>query len=81
MPDDKLELKEELQELCDRTGYEVKRIGLMQAMSGDLHANAVTNQNSIKITMKLLEHHADHPKEILAIVAHELGHWHHNHTL
>ena len=31
--------------------------------------------------MKLLEHHADYPDEILAIVAHELGHWHHNHTL
>ena len=28
-----------------------------------------------------MEHHANYPDEILAIVAHELGHWHHDHTL
>ena len=46
----------------------------MQARSGDLHANAVTDNNSIKLTVKLLEHHKGHHEEILAIVAHELGH-------
>ena len=46
----------------------------MQARSGDLHANAVANNSSIKLTEKLLENHKDHPEEILAIVAHEIGH-------
>ena len=74
-------MKEKLQELCEREGYEVKRIGLKQTMSGDLHANAVTNYKTIKISMTLLEHHADQPNETLAILAHELGHRHHDHTL
>ena len=47
----------------------------MQTRSGDLHANAITDNNSIKLTKKLLEKHKDHSDEILAIVAHELGHW------
>ena len=53
----------------------------MQARSGDLHANAVTDNRSIKLTEKLLEQHKNHPEEILAIVAHELGHWKLSHTM
>ena len=46
----------------------------MQPQSGDLHANARAGNNSIKLTKKLLENFKDYPKEILAIVAHEIGH-------
>ena len=52
----------------------------MKAKSGDMHANAMTNNNSVKLTEKLMENHKDHPDEILAIVAHELGHWKLKHT-
>ena len=71
---------QEIKNLCDKTGYRGEKIGLMVAKSGDLHANAKTNNNSIKLTEKLLQNHKDHPDEILAIVAHELGHWKLKHT-
>ena len=51
----------------------------MQARSGDLHSNAVTTQSSVRLSEELLEHHKDHNEEILAIVAHELGHWKKSH--
>ena len=79
IPKDNDEFIKDLEELCEKANYKVDKIGLMQAKSGDLHANAVTNQNSIKLTFKLLENHQEYPEEILAIVAHELGHSYHKH--
>ena len=52
---------------------------MTQARSGDLHSNALTTSNSVKLSEELLEHHKDHNEEILSIVAHELGHWKQGH--
>jgi len=46
-PDEKLELKSKLKTLCEKTGFNGEEIGLMQARSGDMNANAYTNNNSI----------------------------------
>ena len=51
----------------------------MESLSGDLHSNAVMSQSSVRLSEELLEHHKGHNEEILAIVAHELGHWKKNH--
>ena len=52
-----------------------KRITLTASKFGDLHSNASVNSRHIDISEELLEHHKGHPEEILAIVAHEMGHW------
>ena len=79
LPEEQKLLKMQIEELCKRVGYPSDRIGLMQARSGDLHSNAVTTQSSVRLSEELLEHHKDHNEEILAIVAHELGHWKKSH--
>ena len=47
----------------------------MRSKSNDLHSNATANSWHISLSYELLEHHAGQDREILAIVAHELGHW------
>ena len=44
-----------------------------------MHSNASTTACRIEISGKLLEHHKGHEDEILAILAHEFGHWHYMH--
>lgn len=51
----------------------------MDSRSGDLHSNASLTRSQVRLSTKLLEHHAGHNEEILAIVAHELGHWYKDH--
>jgi len=53
----------------------------MQPRTGDLDANAKASFNSIKLTETIVKNHKDSPEEILAIVAHELGHWKKKHLL
>ena len=52
------------------------KIVLFTSKGGDMHSNAMCNRQHIKIAKSLLEHHKGHPREIEAIMAHELGHWH-----
>ena len=47
---------------------------MTESKSGDLHSNASTTKDSIKLSSELLKHHEGHDEEVLAIVAHELGH-------
>ena len=47
---------------------------------GDLHSNAHLEHNQILISEELLKHHNGHDDEILAIIAHELGHWQMKHV-
>ena len=53
----------------------------MQSNTGDLHSNAFASTKAIRLSDKLLEHHKGHNEEILAIVAHELGHVKLNHIM
>lgn len=53
---------------------------LKHAKDGSLHSNASVKSDSIVLGDILLEHHKDQPEEILAIAAHELGHWKYNHV-
>lgn len=46
----------------------------MEARGGDLHSNATADRRSINLSTTLLKHHKEHPDEILAILAHEMGH-------
>lgn len=45
----------------------------------DLHSNASCTASRIEISSYLLKHHKGHPEEILAVLAHEFGHWKMNH--
>ena len=40
-PEENGKLLEDIKKLCYKTGYQADKIGLIQANSGDLHANAV----------------------------------------
>ena len=73
-PEDKQELKEKIDRLAIRIGYNNSEISLIESKTGDLHSNASTTKDSIKLSSELLKHHEGHDEEVLAIVAHELGH-------
>jgi Zn-dependent protease with chaperone function len=76
-PSDKLELRNKIIKLAQEMGYEnaETKIRLYQSASGDLHSNASVDASKINISFRLLNHHKDNDDEILAILAHELGHW------
>ena len=45
-----------------------------------MHGNAALASDTILIGKPLLKQHAQHVDEVVAVVAHELGHWKENHT-
>jgi len=48
---------------------------MIHDLSGDLHSNAELAGKEILLADILLEHHKGHNDEIMAIVAHEIGHY------
>lgn len=76
-PADKEELRKKIIELANEFDYPdpEKKIMLTQSLSGDLHSNAGVNVSHIVLSKQLLEHHEGKDDEILAILAHEFGHW------
>lgn len=44
-----------------------------------MHSNAEVMKRSVRLSKQLLEHHEGHYDEILAIIAHEVGHIRLNH--
>ena len=71
-----VEIYEKLKELAESKGYDAEgKIVYEESYDADLHSNAVCTSQNIAISKHLLEHHKDHPDEILGIMAHELGHW------
>ena len=75
LPDENTELKQGIEALCKRVGYNLQKVELTEDDSGDLHSNAAISSQKIGLSEELLKHHAGHDDEILAIIAHELGHW------
>lgn len=77
-PDDKMDLRNKIRDLAIKFDYPDpdNKILLTQSRLGDLHSNASVNSRRIELSRELLEHHKNHDEEIVAIVAHELGHWH-----
>lgn len=63
-----------------KVGYTNEKVLLKHAKDGNLHSNASVESDVIVLGDRLLDHHADHPEEILAIATHELGHWKYRHV-
>lgn len=80
-PDERSELRRKICEFAEREGYPDPENKIMLTLSrlGDLHSNASVNSRHIDLSRELLEHHNDHDEEIVAITAHELGHWQQSH--
>ena len=80
-PEDRLELRSKIVKMATALGYPDadSKIFLYTSRSGDLHSNASVNSRNINLSLELIEHHEGHDEEILAILAHELGHWKENH--
>jgi Zn-dependent protease with chaperone function len=76
-PADKTDLKNKIIKLAEELGYDnaEAKIRLYQSASGDLHSNASVDGSKINISYRLLTHHEGKDEELLAILAHELGHW------
>jgi STE24 endopeptidase len=76
-PEESLDLKDKIVELAESVDYPnpSRKIKLVKSRSNDLHSNASANSWNISLSYELLEHHKGQDKEILAILAHELGHW------
>ena len=49
-PEDKQELKDKIDRLAIRIGYNNSEISLIESKTGDLHSNASTTQDSIKLS-------------------------------
>jgi STE24 endopeptidase len=76
-PEEHLGLRQQIIDLATNLGYKdaENKIVLTRSTSGDLHSNASVNSHYITLSAELLDHHAGHPEEVIAIVGHELGHW------
>lgn len=72
-----------IEELAVKLNFPLKRILIVDASKRSAHSNAyyfgLGSNKRIVIFDTLLKNHT--PKEIVAIVCHELGHWHKMHTL
>jgi Zn-dependent protease with chaperone function len=53
----------------------VQKIKQDHSSSGDLDSNDSVNGSNTNISYRLLNHHKDNDEEILAILAHDIGHW------
>ena len=80
LPPEKAELERMIREMCNKCGYEYKHVELIESGSGELTSNAQVINNRVQMSSNLLEHHDGHDDEIVAILAHELGHWEMNHV-
>lgn len=78
--EDKKELRSKIVKLAEDHGYKnaENKVMLTANRGGDLHSNASVNSGHIDISESLLNHHDGKDGEILAIMAHELGHWKNN---
>ena len=74
LPDDH-PLKPKILALARSVGFTNENFFFAESTGDDLHSNAFVNSAGIGLSPSLLEHHKDHDDEILAIIAHELGHW------
>jgi len=74
-------LKDKVEALAAKVGFNVGRIDVMDGSKRSGHSNAYFTgfgkTKRIVLYNTLLEHLL--PGELLAILAHELGHWHHRH--
>ncbi len=69
---------EKMSEFLSDKEYEsvvVQKIKQDHSASGDLHSNDSVIGSNINISYRLLIHHEGTDQELLAILAHELGHW------
>ncbi len=80
-PLDVPELEEQIRRLAQQAGIRAGRILQIDASRRNRHANAYFSgfgrQKRIVLFDTLLQQLE--PKEILAVLAHEMGHWHHRH--
>jgi len=78
------DLKEAIIRLNDKVGFKASEILVMDGSKRSGHSNAYfTGFGKVKKIVlydSILTHLKD-KEEILAVLCHELGHWHHNHTL
>lgn len=68
-------VEEELKAVCDKVGFNMEKLWLEQSYDYDMHGNAALASDTILLGKPMLKQHADHVDEIVAIIAHELGHW------
>ncbi|OIR57100.1 MAG: CAAX prenyl protease 1 [Amphiamblys sp. WSBS2006] len=77
------ELRTKIEKLCTEVRFPLKRIFVMDGSKRSTHSNAffigIGGKKTIVVFDTMLEKLSH--EEILAVVAHELGHWHHNHIL
>jgi len=59
----------------------MEKLWLEQSYDYDMHGNAALASDTILLGKPMLKQHADHVDEIVAIIAHELGHWKEWHAL
>lgn len=81
-PEEHSEVRDRLIQLATRLSYPrpENKLTVFESKSGDMHSNAECTRRNIKLASSLLEHHKGHPREVEAIVAHELGHWQYMHV-
>ena len=67
--------------LCEKVGYQKANLFMIRSYDYDMHANAELSGDRILLGKPLIKLHGQHPDEILAVVAHELGHWKESHLI
>lgn len=76
-------LKTKIEDLAKSLKFPLTKIYVCDASKRSSHSNAFfygfCGNKRIVLFDTLIEQHTD--EEIVAVVAHELGHWYHNHTL
>lgn len=75
LPDENDDLKQQIKDFCVKVNFANDAIFMIHDLSGDLHSNAELAGKEILLADILLEHHKGHNDEIMAIVAHEIGHY------
>lgn len=82
-PLENIELKEKVEKLAEKVGFTINKIEVIDGSTRSSHSNAyfigIFKAKRIVFYDTLLKQMTD--DEILAVLCHELGHWHHNHVL
>ena len=78
-------LDSSIRHLADEAGISIRQIYVIDASRQGNHTNAyfsgLGSTQSIVLYDTLLKNHENHPEEIVSILAHEIGHWKHQHII
>ena len=81
LPDWASGMRGAIEEEAREAGLNPNNVLLERSMDYDMFANAACYQNRIVLGLSLFEIHQEKPAEIIAVLAHECGHFKNRHLL